>query len=64
LVVIWLKKIQHKEGSHRDFLRSIIKAAGNSIFLYPTTPHEIIDIVSTFKANKAPAPDMMMFYQK
>ena len=36
-----------------DFLSSIVKAASNSKFLYPTTPHEIIDLVSTFKANKA-----------
>ena len=57
------KKIQHTEGSHRDFLSSIVKAASNAIFLYATTPHEIIDhLVSTFKANKA--LDMMTFYPK
>ena len=51
------KKILHTEGSHRDFLSSIVKSTSNSIFLYPTTPHEIIELVSTFKANKSPGYD-------
>ena len=62
MVVIWLKKIQHTEESHRDFLSSIVKAASNSIFLCPTTPHEIIDLVSILKLTKH--LDMMMFHQK
>ena len=51
------KNIPHTEGSHRDFLSSIVKSTSNSIFLYPTTPHEIIELVSTFKANKSPGYD-------
>jgi len=57
LEVNWLKKIPHTEGSHRDFLSSIVKSTSNSIFLYPTMPHEIIEFVSTFKANKSPGYD-------
>ena len=51
------KKIPHTEGSHRDFVSSIVKSTSSSIFLYPTTPHEIIELVSTFKANKSPGYD-------
>jgi len=51
------KKIPHTVGSHRDFVSSIVKSTSSSIFLYPTTPHEIIELVSTFKANKSPGYD-------
>jgi len=60
LEVIWLKKTPRTEGSHRDFLSSIVKSTSNSIFLYPTTPHEIIELVSTFKANKSPGYDNVL----
>ena len=47
------KKIPNIDGTHREFLSSAICKLSNSLFLCPSTPSEIVNVVSTFKGNKA-----------
>ena len=48
------KNILSVEGNHREIFNSVLTQTGNSIFLQPLMPQEI---VSAFKENKSPGFD-------
>ena len=51
-------KIQEKVYSnHVNFLSYLNNPSCNSIFLTPTTPYEVLDVINTFKKNKSLGPN-------